>query len=96
MLQRPLSAGQKLFALSALELSPRMTLDLKLLEQPTPNLYNCLLVLNNRFTASDLSLLVKQSEHVVLSDGGANRLYDSSERDCNKVKAIVGDLDSIR
>lgn len=38
---------------------------------------------------------MKTSKHIVVADGGANRLYNTAFRDSEKLLSIVGDLDSI-
>jgi thiamine pyrophosphokinase len=38
---------------------------------------------------------MKVSQNLVVSDGGANRIYHSPFRNSEKIRSIVGDLDSI-
>jgi thiamine pyrophosphokinase len=40
--------------------------------------------------------LIKKCKVIVLVDGGSNRFYETKFRDYDKIKVILGDLDSAK
>ncbi len=53
------------------------------------------MVLNNDISIELMHTLEEKIKNVILVDGGANRVYRSSFRNSNKIKCIIGDLDSV-
>ena len=53
------------------------------------------MVLNNDISMQLLHSLEEKIKNVILVDGGANRVYMSSFRNSEKIKCIIGDLDSV-
>ena len=41
-------------------------------------------------------MLVKAAKNIILADGGCNHFYESKCRDSDKVRTIVGDMDSAK
>lgn len=60
------------------------------------NSIECLIVLNGQTNFRQLQMLCKASSNIVLADGGANRFFRYNLQEFHhKIRAIVGDLDSI-
>lgn len=55
-----------------------------------------MIIVNNELNQKWLKKALDCSENVILADGGANRLFKSPYRDNEKVRCIVGDLDSVK
>ena len=70
--------------------------DFTLFDKPELPSIHCLIVLNNDINPSELSMLVQASQNIILADGGCNHFYESKYRDCDKLRVIVGDLDSAK
>lgn len=70
-------------------------IDLSLLDTHDPFLEGIVIV-NNILNESWLEKGLKACQNVVIADGGANRLYETRFRETDKVRAIVGDFDSIK
>ena len=72
------------------------TFDLTTLDKTSKDIcFDCLIILNNKFSSWMLEMMVNRAANIVASDGGANLLFNSAFRDTPNLKAIVGDLDSL-
>jgi thiamine pyrophosphokinase len=70
--------------------------DLTVFDKNSQNVqFDCLMVMNCYIEEGMLELLTPLAKHVILVDGGANRLYKSSVRDAGNIMSIIGDIDSL-
>ena len=73
-----------------------MTLDLSILDKTTKEAsYDCLIILNNSFKHWMLSMLIEQTNKIIVTDGAASLLYNSPHRSVTNLYAIIGDMDSL-
>lgn len=72
-----------------------ITCNFQLLEDENSSI-QCVVIVNNKLNFQWLGKALKCCENIVLADGGANRFYDSPFKDSDKVRAIVGDFDSLK
>ena len=54
------------------------------------------MVLDNHFDEHLLDILEAKCEHMILVDGGANRIYQSKFRDSKKIRCVIGDFDGVK
>ena len=57
---------------------------------------DCLIILNAPFGLTFPQLFIPKARNIICADGGANRLFDSTFKDTPSLKAITGDLDSLK
>ena len=73
----------------------KIVCDLKLLEEPDSHIES-LVIVNNVLNEEWLKKGLRCCENIVLADGGANRFYETPFRNNPKVRAVVGDFDSLK
>lgn len=53
-------------------------------------------IVNNTLNIKWLQKGINACKHIIIADGGANKLFETPFRDSDKIRAIVGDFDSLK